>query len=190
LPRYEIVHTTEYRYSVSVPVSQHVARLSPRPLPQQQCLHHELQIEPAPAVTASHTDYFGNPTTYFAIQGAHRRLSVRSRSIVSLTPEPPARLSDSPPWESVRDRSVLPLEAIECAFESVPVPSADELAAYARPSFVAGRPLLGAVADLTRRIHGDFAFDRTATTVSTPLATVFKLRRGVCQDFADRKSVV
>jgi transglutaminase-like putative cysteine protease len=182
--QYEVVHTTQYTYSASVPVSHHVARLSPRALPHQHCLQHELHIEPRPAVTASHTDYFGNVTTFFAVQGAHTRLSVRARSIVAVNPVPPPRPSESPPWEAVLDRSTLPLEAIECAFESVPIASADELTAYARPSFAAGRPLLEAVADLTRRIHGDFAFDRTATTVTTPLATVFKLRRGVCQDFA------
>jgi len=35
-----------------------------------------------------------------------------------------------------------------------------------------------------RRIHADFAFDPTATSVSTPLRDVLKRRRGVCQDFA------
>ena len=34
------------------------------------------------------------------------------------------------------------------------------------------------------RIHKDFAFDPTATTVGTDIATVFEKRRGVCQDFA------
>jgi len=46
--QYEVVHTTEYNYSESVAVSHHMARLSPRVLPHQQRLDHELQIEPAP----------------------------------------------------------------------------------------------------------------------------------------------
>jgi transglutaminase-like putative cysteine protease len=179
---YEVVHTTEYTYSASVPVSHHVARLSPRNLPHQKCLQHELHIEPAPAVTASHTDYFGNLTTFFAMQGAHKRLTVRARSRVAVRATPVPRAADTPPWEAVLDRSALPLEAIECAFDSS-CPS-DELLVYARRSFPSGRPLLETVGDLTRRIHEDFAFDRNATTVTTPLATVFKLRRGVCQDFA------
>ena len=41
-----------------------------------------------------------------------------------------------------------------------------------------------AALDLTRRIHQDFTFDPTATTVATPLEEVLRLRRGVCQDFA------
>jgi transglutaminase-like putative cysteine protease len=60
----------------------------------------------------------------------------------------------------------------------------EELAAYARAAFTPGRPLLGAVIELTRRIHEEFTFDPKATTIATPLADVFRSRRGVCQDFA------
>src|SRR5579862_926553 len=57
---FEIVHTTEYNYNEPVAVSHHVARLSPRTLALQDCLQHELLIEPAPAAKATHVDYFGN----------------------------------------------------------------------------------------------------------------------------------
>jgi len=40
------------------------------------------------------------------------------------------------------------------------------------------------VLDLTGRIYADFAFDAEATDVTTSLSDVFRLRRGVCQDFA------
>jgi transglutaminase-like putative cysteine protease len=133
---------------------------------------------------ASHRDYFGNPTTFFAMQGAHKGLTVRARSRVAVSAAPVPGPADTPPWEAALEHKALPLEAVECAFDSVPATAGDELAAYARRSFTGGRPLLEAVIDLTRRVHEDFAFDRSATTVGTPLETVFKLRRGVCQDFA------
>ncbi len=60
----------------------------------------------------------------------------------------------------------------------------EPLAAYARPSFPRGRPWLEAIIDLTKRIHKEFVYDATATNISTPLASVMQLRRGVCQDFA------
>ena len=50
---YEVVHTTRYTYSEAVSVSHHVARLMPRAFPRQDCLRHELQIEPPPAVHPS-----------------------------------------------------------------------------------------------------------------------------------------
>src|ERR1700676_5242990 len=81
---YAIVHTTEYNYNEPVSVSHHMARLSPRALPQQDCVQHELQVDPAPAAKATHVDYFGNTATFFAMQGAHNRLTVRARSTVAV----------------------------------------------------------------------------------------------------------
>ena len=183
--KYEVVHTTEYNYSESVAVSHHLAHLSPRVLPHQQPLHHDLQIEPAPAVMTTHTDYFGNPVTFFTMQGAHKRLTVRARSRVAVqaTDVPPP--SDTPPWEAAADRTALPLDALEFVFDSsAPITPGAELRAYARAAFPPGAPLVEAVLELTRRVHEDFTFDSEATSIATPLAEVFKSRRGVCQDFA------
>ena len=93
------------------------------------------------------------------------------------------------PWEAVRARlhslEAPPLaEPAEFLFESPHVERLRELADYAVKSFAARRGMLDAAADLARRIHKDFTFDRTATSVSTPLRQVLKERRGVCQDFA------
>ena len=76
------------------------------------------------------------------------------------------------------------LEAAEFLYESPHVGMMRDLAEYAAPSFPVRRPIVAAARDLTRRIHADFKFDPKATSVSTPLAEVLKLRRGVCQDFA------
>jgi transglutaminase-like putative cysteine protease len=58
------------------------------------------------------------------------------------------------------------------------------LADYARSSFQANRPLVQVVADLMQRIHVDFIYDPSFTTIATPLSDVLHFRRGVCQDFA------
>ena len=58
------------------------------------------------------------------------------------------------------------------------------LAAYAKESFPAGRPILQATADLTRRIYEDFEYRPQSTDVNTQVAEVFGKRVGVCQDFA------
>ena len=80
--------------------------------------------------------------------------------------------------------SVEVLDAYQFVFDSQRVGASPELAAYAHDSFPAGRTLLEAVRDLTRRIHQDFSFDTKATEVTTPVETFFEKRRGVCQDFA------
>src|SRR5262245_31581212 len=180
---YDVVHATRYAYTESVSVSPHVARLSPRPLNHQVCVDHALEVDPVPAVQSSHSDYFGNATTFFAMQGAHRGLAVTARSRVRVLPRTAPAVTDTPPWEAAIDRALLPFDAIEAQFDSSMQDTAD-LLAYARPSFVPGRPLLEAVGDLTARVYHDFTFDPEATTVTTSLSEVFRLRRGVCQDFA------
>jgi transglutaminase-like putative cysteine protease len=76
------------------------------------------------------------------------------------------------------------VEPYEFVFDSPLLRADPKLAAYARPSFTAGAPLLAAALDLNRRIHADFKYDRVATTVATPLEEVMEKKRGVCQDFA------
>ena len=180
---FDIVHASRYAYTESVSVSHHVARLSPRTLAHQECLTHVLDVEPGPAVSSTHTDYFGNDTTFFAMQGAHRGLTVTTRSRVQVAPRSAPAPSDTPPWESAGDQSALPFDAIEALYDATSQRVASEFVEYARPSFPAGRPLLEAVAHLTSRVHADFTFDTEATTVTTSLSEVFRLRRGVCQDF-------
>lgn len=181
---YAIDHTTTYEYVYPVPVSHHVARLTPRSLPGQQVCHsHTLEIEPPAAVVRTHIDYYGNTLTFFATQSAHTRLTVRARSRVSLQHQP-AALEDTPPWEVATDRTRMPIDALDCVLEPGAGRVAADVAAYARESFPPGRDLIEAVADLTARVHRDFIYDAGATTVTTTLAEVFQTRRGVCQDFA------
>lgn len=181
---YVIDHVTEYAYVYAVPVSHHVARLTPRNLPGQQVCHaHTVEIDPPAAVVKTHVDYYGNTLTFFATQSAHTTLTVRARSRVSIRPMPD-RFEDTPPWEVATDRRHMPLDAIDCVLDPAANRASAAVAAYARESFPPGRDLIEAVADLTARINRDFVYDPHATTISTTLAEVFTKRRGVCQDFA------
>ena len=187
--RYEITHRTAYAYTSDVSVSHHVARLTPGNLSFQRRLAHELTIEPNPSLITQRDDYFGNRTTFFSVAGAHRSLVVTSRSQVEMLPRATPVAADTPAWEAVRDlfrghKAAAPTEVQEFIFPSAFVPRLPALAEYAAESFVAQRPLLEVILDLTRRMFQDFKFDPKATTIATPLQQVIKDRRGVCQDFA------
>src|SRR5205807_6021440 len=119
---------------------------------------------------------------------AHRQLVINSRSRVAVAPAATPEPIETPAWETVRarcrdDHSGKALEAHEFTYPSPLIPLVGEFTDYAKSSFAPARPVLDAVVDLTRRIHEDFTFDAAATTVTTPVAEVFKQRRGVCQDF-------
>ena len=186
---YRVTHSTKYEYSDPVSLCQNVAHLTPRDVPHQTCHATDLAIDPEPDVLSRRIDYFGNPSTFFAIQQPHQQLTVVASHTVDVVPGIVPEVGRTPPWETVRDR--LPadrgpaaLEAYQFVFDSRYVKESAELAEYALPSFAAGRPILDAVLDLTRRVHEDFKYDPRATTVATPLREVFAQRRGVCQDFA------
>jgi transglutaminase-like putative cysteine protease len=189
--RFRVIHRTRYAYALPVELCHNEAHLRPRTTPLQRCLASRLTIDPSPAVVHDRADYFGNPVSYFVAQLPERELTVVATSeveVAALDLED-GQVPASPPWEEVRDllgpgaRNV-PLEAREMTLGSPMVPTSAALAEFARPSFTPGRPLLDAVADLSRRIHRDFTYDQEFSTIATPIAEVLERRRGVCQDFA------
>jgi transglutaminase-like putative cysteine protease len=187
---YRIVHRTQYLYSEPVSLCYNEARLKPRPAAFQTCLSNRLDIEPAPADLRERQDFFGNPTCYFSVQQQHRTFTVTATSEVRVEPEVDALDSAAElPWErareQIRDRPEPEYQdSRQYLLDSPLVAALPELAAYADPSFPRRRPLLEAVADLMRRIHEDFTYDPSFTTVATPISEVMEHRRGVCQDFA------
>jgi transglutaminase-like putative cysteine protease len=181
--RLHVVHETHYQYSAPVALSQQLLHLTPRALSWQVCREHRLEIAPVPGERSERDDYFGNPTTQFLIAAPHEALLVRAESTLEVAPREQAALAQPPAaWEAVREAARR--DAPEFLYESPNVETWRELAEYAARSFPRGRPALEAAMDLSSRIHRDFQFDRTATSVSTPLREVMKRRRGVCQDFA------
>lgn len=185
---YEITHSTTYAYAGDVSVSHHLLRLTPRHGRRQSCLSHELSINPSAGAQRAYRDYFGNLTHFIAVESLHQQLVIVARSRVAVAPAFVPETSETPAWEIVRarcrdDHSSQALEAHEFIYPSPLVPAQDVFADYAKVSFTRGRPVFDAAQDLTRRIHEDFAFDSTATTVGTPVSEVFRQRRGVCQDF-------
>ena len=186
---YRIRHTTTYRYKQPVSFGNHAVWLAPRSQPKHRCLSHELQVIPEPATGAERTDYFGNRIRLFTIQEPHEELKIEARSVVAVDDDDNLLPERSVPWEQVvaslpQDVSAAGLDAYQFAFESPRIKVEPDFAAYAAPSFSAGRPFHDALLDLTARIHQDFSFDSRATDVRTPPGEVLRTRKGVCQDFA------
>lgn len=186
---YKITHSTTYSYSETVPVCHNEVHLTPRENQLQVCSYHRLLIRPHPAISGKRLDYFGNPVSYFTVQEGHNKLTVTAVSKVRLAPPPERDPAVTPPWEKIRDslprfRHPEGLDAYQYVFDSPHVLCSADLAAYALESFTPRRPILEAAFELGERIHRDFQYDATATSVHTPLAEVLEHRRGVCQDFA------
>ncbi len=186
---YRVIHRTSYVYDREVSVSHHVVQLKPRELPWQRGVSHELCVRPAPGVEAARTDYFGNYSVLVTIESAHREFEVIARSTVDVAPRPAPQASGLPAWEAVASACASSgwneaTAAGEYRFESPWVRGSSPIREWARESFAPGRPWLESVLGLNSRIHREFVFDGSATTVTTPVEEAFAKRRGVCQDFA------
>lgn len=87
--RYEITHRTTYRYSDDVTGSYGRGYLTPRELPGQRRLSHELLIEPEAADSSVSRDAYGNTSSYFHVTEPHRTLTVTGHSLVEVDPPAP-----------------------------------------------------------------------------------------------------
>ncbi|WP_018411222.1 transglutaminase family protein [Methyloversatilis thermotolerans] len=187
--RYVVMHRTRYRYAWPVTLSRQLLHLTPRKTPRQRTQAHRIDIDPPPVERESRSDYFGNAIEQLTIAQTHDTLEVFSHAIVDVGAAECPQTAVSPPWEHVRDRlrqvGTAPLlEPCQFVYTSPHVEPLMALARYARLDFHRGRPMLDATLALMRRIHRDFEFDPEATTVSTPLETLLREKRGVCQDLA------
>ncbi len=188
--RYRVTHITQYKYSARVTSCYNLAHVVPRDTRRQRCLSSKITVSPQPAVTRTHSDYFGNQACHFEIQKSHRELVITAESEIQISDlEQDLNLdfgiSYGQALHHIRNnRSQQVLDAREYLLESPMVPLSDELAQYAQPSFLPDRSLKSCVSELTTRIFQDFAYDPHFTTIATPLTEVLAHKRGVCQDFA------
>lgn len=187
--KYRVMHRTSYTGRESVSIGHNQAWLEPRSISGQQVESFSLRIEPEPSIRSRQVDYFGNAVTLFSFNEGYERLDVTATSFVTIREPVLDATARSVAWEKIvealrQHRDDDDLRAYEFVFASPRVVWNAEMKAYAAQSFTAGRPLEAAVRELTHRIHTDFAYDPRATTVTTPVQEAFKIRRGVCQDFA------
>jgi transglutaminase-like putative cysteine protease len=187
--KYRVQHVTHYEYAEPVSLCHSIAHLKPIQTRTQRCLAASIRVDPWPAVSREHEDFFGNRVSYFSIQQAHKTLEVTALSEVEINipalPEP----DRTPPWENVAQRLYdrgdgHMTDARIFSLASPLVPLEPAATAYAEVSFTKGRPILEATLDLMGRIYREFDYDPASTTIATPVAEVLAKRRGVCQDFA------
>jgi len=184
---YRITHRTEYRYSAVVTNSYGRGHLTPRDNERQRRISFDLDIDPAPADSATSRDAFGNISSYFQVTDRHHALTVVGTSVVEVDPPQADVFTAGPalqPWESARPDGAGGLLATEFTLDLRPPEITAAVRDYAAPSFAPGRPLIEVLADLNARIFADFTYRSGSTTVSTQVDQVLKAREGVCQDFA------
>jgi transglutaminase-like putative cysteine protease len=152
----------------------------------QVCEDYKLTIEPKPQNLYSRKDYFDNTQFYFSILKPHKVLEVIATSIVEVLPPKLLFINSITCLETLnlfRTNLSLKNELLQFQLESPFIFWDDEVREFAATCLIPEMPFYEAIAKLSEKIFTEFEFKSGATTLNTPIKTVLKERKGVCQDF-------
>ncbi len=191
---YEIYHETKFEYGAIVTFSHNLARLKPKTCQTQKLLEYNLNISPTPYETSQFIDYFGNTNNFMLIRESHQSLTVTAISKVerinSEIEDETKKLKEVKiTFKEVKERlskfNSEDVLAKHYLFETDSIPTAPEdIKAYVLESFDDNKNLFESINEFMGRIFKDFKFVSGFSDVTTPIETIFREKKGVCQDFA------
>jgi transglutaminase-like putative cysteine protease len=188
--KYKIRHTTEYLYQKPVTLCHNRLCLAPVERANQKCISSEIKISPKPDEQSLRKDFFGNNILFFSIYKEHTKLEIVSESIVQMENFlfMNTTISSSIQWKDVRkkifDTPELAEEIIQYTVPSTYIPYSDVIKEYAADCFPENETLWNVCTTLMKKIYSTIKFTPGFTTVNTPVETVVKAKKGVCQDLA------
>lgn len=186
---YRIRHYTEYNYEDPVSICYNRLCLTPINTTGHECISSDISITPTPDELTFRDDFFGNKISFFSINKEHRRLRINTSSVVNIENRlNPEKAFNSPIlWRDVDELIRNEKETQEITQYILPshyIPYSDAVGAFCKDCFNEDATLWSACNSLMKKIHATFEFKPGFTTVNTPVETVIKLKKGVCQDLA------
>lgn len=183
MPEFEIQHITKYMYEGPVRDSANQIILYPIVDDYQEVISHEVAITGNPNVDV-HTDYFGNQVGSFTYSEPHNLLIINSKMVVNTKHRvlPVNDIFPSHQWDDLKRLQYM-------------VPYID----FLRQEYFEGLPELQKVVESERKpddtpyqivlrfcqyVFDNFEYIKGVTTVDTTLDEIWKIKAGVCQDFA------
>ena len=188
--KYRVRHYTEYSYNDAVSTCYNRLCLTPLNIPGHTCLSSEISIVPIPDEITSRTDFFGNNVTFFSIYKEHMRLKINANSVIQIDSKNHNDLAsnENGSWRDSLQKLLLPSETvheiIQFTMPSLYVPLGNVIREFAMDCFPEDATLWKACHALMQKIHKTIEFKPGFTTVNTPVESVIKFKKGVCQDLA------
>jgi len=183
MPKFKIHHVTRYDYESPVRDSANQILLFPIKDDYQQVTMQELNITGEPNVDV-HKDYYGNEVGSFMNSDPHLELVIDSRTEVITAPhaEPKDDMPADVQWNE--------LQKIRAQFPYIDFlkqeqfNSLDEVSKMVEVMECRTGTPLQAGQKLSEYVFNNFQYIKGITSVETTLDEVWKLKAGVCQDFA------
>ncbi|WP_426669521.1 transglutaminase family protein [Mucilaginibacter sp. McL0603] len=183
MPEFKIQHVTKYSYPAPVRDGANQIILYPIQDEYQEVVRQELNITGDPSID-TYIDYYGNKVGSFTYSEPHSSLMISSRIWVDTKyrPLPGNDIFPAQQWEDLKHlRYMVPYidflkrEYFE-GFDELKALVESEKSKDDTPYQVALR--------FSRYVYDNFKYIKGVTTVETTLDEIWKLKAGVCQDFA------
>lgn len=183
MPKYRIKHITRYSYPSPVIDSANQVMLFPVDDTLQEVKKHELHISNQPAVEVF-TDYFGNQVGIFSIIRPHTLLSIESiiEVFTHEAPLPDPALAAETQWDNlVTIREQFPyMDFMSTEHTELQ----DEIMGIIRSVMDEQTTPFHVAEKLSSYVYHHFEYKKGITGVETEVDEIWKLKAGVCQDFA------
>ncbi len=181
---FQISHITEYDYEHPAAEAYLEARLHVPSHPWQEVHEQKILIDPV-TPTSGFVDYFGNRVEFFSLPFRHISLRLENQLRVTTAPRTfPSVVLDIPVQECRQIFSSVLTEVFDYLQPTRSVPLGRESTQWAKRYLRGDKSIGESLHELNKAIFEHFLYKSGTTTNSTPLATIWKHQRGVCQDFA------
>lgn len=183
MSKFKIRHITKYTYEDTVRDSANQIMLYPLKDQYQEVLQQDIIITGNPIVNV-HRDYYGNEVGTFTHAQPHKELDIDSKFVVETThrPIPEDIVDHEQQWSELGPLKYklefidfLKQEKFESLFEVQKIIE-EEQSKHCTP--------LQSAKNLCDYIFKNFAYKKGITTVESTVDEIWKIRTGVCQDFA------
>jgi len=183
MPSYKIKHLTRYAYAAPVIDCANQLMIYPLEDDRLEVKSQTVAISANPE-TAFFTDYFGNQVGVFTVIKPHTELVIESNVEVVTTPilfpmdEEPAEQQ----WQHLAD---IRYDAAFMDFLDQHTSPLHEEIRAALKDVVNGddKPLKNALV-LSEYVYANLHYEQGVTSIETPTEEIWRLKAGVCQDFA------
>ncbi|QKG58685.1 transglutaminase family protein [Hymenobacter sp. BRD128] len=180
---YKIQHRTRYAYAAPVIDCANQLMIYPLPDARLTVKSHLVHITGQPEV-AVFTDYFGNQVGVFSLIQPHAELVIDSLAEVEThaIQFPMDEESAEAQWAQLAS-----LRTDVAFMDFLKVPPAEveaELRAALGGIVTFGAKPLKQALELSEYVHDNFQYQQGVTSIETPIEDIWRLRAGVCQDFA------
>ena len=182
---FEITHTTSYQYTQPSMEAYLEARLTPPSTLHQTVSSHRMTFSPAAPLSA-YQDAFGNTVHCYAMTLRHNRLVVKNHLIATPHYQPPSPEALSLSIAEVQQlfaSNPVRIDYFDYLRPTPNIPLGGSAITWAKRYLNPSRPLGEGLHLLNQAIYHGFTYQPGTTSNTTPLQTVWKERRGVCQDY-------